>query len=257
MLALIAQHLPPSAATLHLLDIGAQHADLTRLRPDIVMRAGSLDVQHWDDMRVDAIVASDHLLTSAFLAAALQRLRAGGRLIILNTFQPFDPAVGDQLSAVGFVRILVERLPQTDGMLIRGERAHTTQNTQVRIRAATDATAPLTLAEHRGRFVHLLVRQTPNKPAWKLTPEDVLVWHTVQLGAELLAFTSLPNAVAFMQTAVLAGTIHDVNKVAKFRTELVTAWAIPVVLNPSAEVMTAHTIEWYQLDMASAEAPDE
>jgi hypothetical protein len=35
-----------------------------------------------------------------------------------------------------------------------------------------------------------------------------------------------------MQSAVLAGTIRDVNKVGKFPAEAARAWGLPVLLNP-------------------------
>ena len=49
----------------------------------------------------------------------------------------------------------------------------------------------------------------------------------------LLAFSSLPNAVAFMQPAVIAGTIKDVNKVAKFSRATAQDWR--VLINPALD----------------------
>lgn len=56
-----------------------------------------------------------------------------------------------------------------------------------------------------------------------------------------MAFTSLVKAVAFMQPAVLAGLIHDVNQMGKFRRETVEAWGRPVLVNPALDDLRGAT----------------
>lgn len=73
----------------------------------------------------------------------------------------------------------------------------------------------------------------------------------------ILAFTSLPKAVAFMQPAVLAGRIKDVNKVGKFSRETALGWTVPVILNPPLDSIEARTMIFLPVDAHSAEAPDE
>ncbi|MFQ3674766.1 MAG: hypothetical protein SNJ83_14335, partial [Aggregatilineales bacterium] len=142
------------------------------------------------------------------------------------------------------------------GMLLRGERPHTEASTLERVQVAARADADaLTLATYRGRFVHLLVRQFPNKPVWRLTAEDRIVWQATCSDGHMLAFTSLPKAVAFMQMAVLAGRLRDVNKVAKFRREVVAAW--PLWLNPTLDALPPTPFTQVEIDHTLAEAPDE
>ena len=73
----------------------------------------------------------------------------------------------------------------------------------------------------------------------------------------LLAFSSLPKAVDFMQPAVLQGLIHDVNKVGKFGKETVKNWGLPIVLNPTLEKIQDFPIDFLELDANTAEASDE
>jgi len=73
----------------------------------------------------------------------------------------------------------------------------------------------------------------------------------------LLAFSSLPKAVEFMQPAVLAGHILDVNKVAKFAWGVVQALPYPIMLNPSDEIFDTQPVVFVAVDPATAEAPDE
>jgi len=87
------------------------------------------------------------------------------------------------------------------------------------------------------------VTQTPNKPAWKLSPDEKLEWRAATLldpatgRPALLAFSSLVKAVAFMQSAILAPlrVINGVNKVAKFKAEVAQSWELPMILNPAFE----------------------
>jgi hypothetical protein len=162
------------------------------------------------------------------------------------------------LSRAGFDRILTERAVQGYGILSRGEKPYTHLSTVERISqtAALDSeVAELQVVDSaaldtvsRGRFVFLLVRQTPNKPQWALKPGEAIRWdaamvNVVSTGSDgqgkpyLLAFTSLPKAVEFMQPAVTSGLIKDINKVAKFDKTVGQRWAAEVLINPTFEVL--------------------
>lgn len=257
----ILKQLPPSASQLRLADVGAVYADLlAQARPDVLALPASLDVSAWTfaPSSLDAVVAYDVWLSPSFLGASLSALRAGGRLVVVLPYEAFDVAWGHTLEQAGYVRVLVE--PVSDdgaGVLVRGERAHTHSDTLARVRLAHEAEADaLTLATYRGRFVTFLVRQTPNKPVWRIAPDERIVWEAVTHGEALLGFTSLPKAVSFMQGAVLANAIHGVNKFPKFRKEAVQAWGVPVLLNPISPTPGA-PFGTYTLDPTQAEAPDE
>jgi hypothetical protein len=186
-------------------------------------------------------------------------LRPGGRLIAVDPHDEPSAARVRQLENAGYIRILVEELP-TDagiGVLLRGEKPHVTDDTLARIQSV--AAQDDAQAEFRGRYAHLLIRQTPNKPVWALQPGETVEWHAVAVvdggSPALLVFSSLPNAVAFMQPAVLAGTIKDVNKVAKFSSAAAQNWRL--VINPSLESLDGREIVLVSIDPALAEAPDE
>jgi hypothetical protein len=259
----IAKHLPPSAATLRLMDVGgAVGATLAGLRGDLqVMPVPDLPASISPNS-VDAVVAYDVALSQEFLSAALAGLRPGGRLIIVNPAGVVSATWVKTLEDTGYVRILVEPASNPGGVLIRGEKPHTEQRTPDRIQqvAGRDANL-LDLASYTGRYIHLLIRQSPNKPVWKLAPGEQVEWHAVALannGAPaLLAFSSLPKAVAFMQPTVLSGRIKDVNKVAKFSRETAQQWASPVILNPTPEALEGCVVLFMPVDSRTAEAPDE
>jgi hypothetical protein len=109
--------------------------------------------------------------------------------------------------------------------------------------------------------VHLLVQQTPNKPLWALTSDDRVTWEAIAIqredGAAVLAFSSLPNAVSFMQAAVLAGTIHNVNKVGRFSRPTAETWQFGVILNPSQDVLREQVMALIPIDPATAEKSNE
>lgn len=159
----------------------------------------------------------------------LAHLRPGGRLILAH------PASADELlnalTAAGFIHCLVEA--HADVMLYRGQRPPEGTSFE---RLPSSAQRP-----EATPFIFLLVQQTPNKPAWKLAPDETVEWHAAtvidpQTGEPvLLGFSSLVKAVAFMQPAVLAGFLSGINKVAKFRAEAAQRWTVPVRLNPSFE----------------------
>ncbi len=168
--AALIKHLPPSASTLRLLDVsGSLGASLLALRSDLAL----VDA---DDL--DAVVAEAVSLTDANLRRLLARLRPGGRLIAIDPQGEASAEWVRRLETAGYTRILVEELLPS-GVLLRGEKPHLTDDTLARIQsvAALDAAQ----AEFRGRYVHLLIRQTPNKPVWALKPDDQITWQAVAL----------------------------------------------------------------------------
>lgn len=263
-IALMARHLPPSAAQLHLLDVGGWAGPILQtLRGDLLVQTVPADTDLWPKMPagVDAVVAYDYLVNPVFLHAVLHYLRPGGRLIVLDPAGQPDEAHVRLLESCGFVRILVEAVAGS-GVLIRGERAHETDDTLARIQlvAGQDA-AVQDLSSFRGRYVHLLVRQTPNLPPWRLAPGQVLHWHAAALerpqGPALLAFSSLPAAVGLMQPAVMQGLIRDVSRVVRFRLEVARNWPQDLLLNPTLDLLTRWPPAWVEIDPATAEAPTE
>jgi SAM-dependent methyltransferase len=237
------KHLPPSAAALRLVDAGGgAGAALTALRDDLAVEAvdGAIALAGVPTASADAVTWLGPL-DETLLRAAWRALRPGGRFIAVDPAGQPGPEAVTALTAAGFVRVLVEAAvldPSPAGALMRGERPHTTGDTLARVEGVAARDAGLTdWSAFRGRYVHLLVRVTPDKPAWKLEPGEPVQWHAaaVQREAEpaLLAFSSLPNAVAFLQQAVLAGTIEGVNKVAKFPRAAAERWAEPLIFNPT------------------------
>jgi hypothetical protein len=257
----LAKHLPPSSSALQLLDVGGTCGEyLQELRPDVQVGVASLAISNWQyaENSADAITGYDIHITDEFLKQALKILREGGRLIVLNPHAGFETHYAQQLTTHGYVRLLVENAITHHGVLIRGERTHSQQDTLARIQTiATHDVNTLTLEQYHGRFVHLLIKQSPNKPVWKLTPDENITWQAVQMGEFVLAFTSLPKAVGFMQSAVLENLIKDVNKMPKFKKELAQTWQFPILLNPILDPIKQLQLAWYPIDMHTAEASDE
>jgi SAM-dependent methyltransferase len=263
----MAKHLPPSASSLRLLDVGgAAHAVLQQRRADLTVQSlaahGLPDVA---DDSIDAITLYDQELDAALLTQALRLLRPGGRLIAVDSHGlPSDDWVR-RLEAQGFTRILVEtaaECPLPVGVLLRGEKPHLSEDTQVRVRVASTRDDLLTdFAAYPGRYVYTLIRQMPNKPVWALREGESYQWDAIGVqidgGFALLAFSSLAKAVAFMQPAVLAGQIRDVNKVGKFSVETAKDWAFPVLLNPDEDILMRQAEGVTRLDPFTAEMPDE
>jgi hypothetical protein len=199
------------------------------------------------------------------VGGAPRALRPGGRLIVIDVTAAVEQGQVVRLEQAGYTRILVEPLPETPpGALMRGEKPHMTSDTLARIRASAQSDDLLTdLSTYPGRYVFLLIHQTPNKPVWSLREDEKLIWHAVTLASEqpaepvLIAFSSLSKAVAFMQLAVLAGRIRDVNKVGKFRVETVRAWSLPLLLNPDDTVLRDRAQALLPVEAASAERSDE
>jgi len=258
------KHLPPSASSLKLLDVGgAAQAILLKHRPDLAITAVRGEPSEWGVPfgEFDAVTAFDAEPGSPLLEAALTALRPGGRLIVMSSGGEPDAAHVVTLENHGFTRILVEtgaECPLPVCVLMRGERPHETDDTLARVQlgaAADDDVQSLT--DFKGRFVHLLIRQTPDKPAWKLRADEPLTWEAVTLDRLLLAFSSLPKAVAFMQPVVLTGQILGVSKVAKFSKQTALGWPGTVLLNPTPAVLANGALGVMTIDPDSAETPDE
>lgn len=224
----MAKHLPPSSSDLNLLDIDGQSGDiLSKRRQDLDINiVSSHKVDSWilADDTVDAVVAYDIVLESSLLIRVLRVMRAGGRFTAVLPDGEVTSDYVELLEKHGYVRILVEPAVDDIGVLIRGEKAHTTADTVQRIQqVATVEADMLDMSTFKGRYVHLLIHQSPNKPVWKLQPDEKIKWQAVAIerGGEviLLGFSSLPKAVAFMQPAVVENVIQDINKVGKFTKE--------------------------------------
>lgn len=249
----MAKHLPPSASTLRLLDVnGAAGEILRERRPDVAVVDASAENS------LDAVVAYGGALSDERLRALLVALRPGGRLIAVEPEGEPSAALVRRLEKAGYTRILVEEMLLADAVvgsvLWRGEKPHTTGDTLARIEsvaACDDA--------FRRRYVHLLVRQTPNKPVWALKPGEAVAWAAVALANDgepvLLAFSSLPKAVAFMQPAVVSGRVRDVNKVAKFSRAAAEGWKL--LVNPALDALDGGALVMLPVDPALAETPDE
>jgi hypothetical protein len=261
----MAKHLPPSASDLRLLDIGGVAAEtLLKLRPDLQIETASLNLADWDYQAesFDAVVAYDMLLKSDFLTAVLTVTRAGGRLIIVNPLAEVDERPLKALESNGYIRILLEAAVDGVGLLLRGEKAHQTANTLQRVEEIARRDSDLLdLATYRGRFVYLLIQQSPNKPVWALKADEPISWKAVAVEnagqAYLLAYSSLPKAVNFMQSAVLQGFIRDVNKLGKFSKETAAAWPLSVLLNPNLGSVREKPLLLWEIDAKTAESSDE
>ena len=255
----MAKQLPPSPATLRLLDLdGGSARILSEARADIK----ALPRDACQPNSLDAIVACDVPLTSELLDEALQLLRGGGRFIAVQSRGRVSQQHGEFLGKCGFVRILIEPALDDLGLLIRGEKAHSADDTQTRIQSVARMDADsLDVQRFRGRYLHLLIQQQPNRPAWARAAADPISWRAAAIAAPpqpiLLAFSSLPKAVGFMQPAVLAGVVRDVNKVGKFSRRTAQTWKYELRINPTLESLRGEELVYIDIDPASAEAPDE
>ncbi len=266
----MAKHLPPSASRLRLLDVSGDIAEqLSDQRADLDVISVDGPPESWslEPGSVDAVIALDYpvALDGEFLSVVLSALRPGGRLIMVDSNAEPGKAQVRALEGNGYVRLLVEtaaECPMPVGTLMRGEKAHATDNTFARIRkVASEDADDLDLANYEGPYVFLLVAQSPNKPVWKLEPGETITWDALALEADegqvLLAFTSLPKAVGFMQPVVMQGRAQGVSKVGKFSTTTAHTWELPVLLNPPVRVLDGQAIALVSVDPTTAEAPDE
>ncbi|MEL6152342.1 MAG: hypothetical protein AAFR56_22110, partial [Chloroflexota bacterium] len=198
---------------------------------------------------------------AAFLSAVLRVMRPGGRLIMVDSEGDPDRETVRLLEDNGHIRILVQTVDEETalpGVLIRGEKPHTTDSTFARIKVAANTDGDnLTLETYDGAYVFLLVRQSPNKPVWALRDGEVLRWHAALADEQFIAFSSLPKAVSFMQPAVMQIVVNDISKVGKFSIATAQSWDTPVLLNPTLDDVKAMTVTFTEVDPATAEAPDE
>ncbi len=263
--AVMAKHLPPSASTLRLLDLdGASAGILANWRAD-------LDASHVMPSELnaglapdsfDAVVAYDIEINPQLLSESLRLLRPGGRLIMLHSRGSVSESQARILRDQGYTRLLLEPALDGLGVLLRGEKPHLTADTAERVHSVAQADGDLLDLDHyAGRYLHLLIQQLPNKPVWKLNHDETIIWRAAVYEncarQVLLAFSSLPKAVAFLQPAVLQGLIRDVNKVGKFSRATAKSWTWDVVLNPTMASVQGKSLTTVQIDPASAEAPDE
>jgi SAM-dependent methyltransferase len=264
------KHLPPSASALRLLDWsdGVLEAEFSLLRADLQIMRRRPDAAIPPDS-VDAIIAFDQALNADALAQGLRLLRPGGRLIAVDPAGTLDKRYLERLESAGYTRILVEAAIDDPnvaeapvGVLLRGEKQHTTADTLARVQVAAARDLPsgagVDLSAYTGHYVHVLVRQTPNTPIWMRADDEPLRWDAVSVDGAVLVFSSLPKAVAFMQQAVLRGQIVGVNKIAKFRAEVVRlTWTHPTRVNPDSEALDGRAVDFLPLDPTTAEQPDE
>ncbi len=264
--AVMAKHLPPSASSLRLLDLdGRSGSMLAQWRADLEIHhtpPRHLGLSELPAETFDAIVAYDIELSSALLDSVMDLLRPGGRLIALHSRGIVSDRHPQLLSDKGYVRILVEPALDNLGVLLRGEKPHATSDTAKRIRSVAQADMDLQDLDHyNGRYLHLLIQQRPNIPVWKLTDSEPISWRAVAVkrGSQtvLLAFSSLPKAVGFMQPAVLTRLVQEVNKVSKFSRAVANGWNCDVILNPTFESIRDRAITFVEIDHSTAEAPDE
>lgn len=259
------KHFPPSASELRLLDIGGVAGEiLIQSRPDLKIDVASLNVTDWQYSAdsIDSVVAYDSLLKAEFLSGVLTVMRPGGRLIIVNPLAIVEENIVKTLEDAGYIRILVEPAVNASGVLIRGEKPHTTANTFKRVKDVAKRDADLlNLDSYEGLFVHLLIVQKPNKPVWKLEADERIEWEAVTIEKEgelsLLGFSSLPKAVSFLQGAVMKGFIRDVNKVGKFSKVTARTWDSVTLLNPTLYNIQDYGVKLISINPDTAEASDE
>jgi ubiquinone/menaquinone biosynthesis C-methylase UbiE len=231
-------------------------------RDRIRLFVGNAETLPFADQSFDALFTHsvfymlDH--PDQFLREALRVLRPGGRLILLepaqltginwSTLRQYPRAAPSLLTwsavaraytrftpeglarlliASGFERVLGESAVEGFGVLARGEKAFAG--------VALD-TAPITTTTRQTPYLYLLIRQTPNKPVWAITPTDQIEWQALTVESNgvrgVIAFSSLPKAVAFMQPAVLSGALKDIHRIAKYPRDSVEQFGLPIRLNP-------------------------
>ena len=234
---LILKHLPPSAD----LPNGYACDERSRCWVTALERQGHITLN--ERQAIDSVIASD----MTFAVEAMMRLRPNGRAIFLlpNTAEAISETLVETLASAGFVRILMEAVLDNTYVLVRGERP--TEYTSTINRMATiaqtvsNAIEPLEpkQAAEQYRFLYLLVQQHPPVRGWEQTAQTTWRAKTVRDAATdrvvLLAFTSLPKAVAFMQPAVLAGAIQNVNKLPRYDMDQFLKWGLPLIVNPTFE----------------------
>lgn len=265
----IASHLPKGKAALQVVDVDGRIWELIgELRPKLQITVQPAQSAEWGvrQASVDAVVVYDTHLEETVLQAALQALRPGGRLIVMLSSGRPDERYVRTLQESGYTRIVAAIGAEVDGqaigVLIRGEKPQpeTRPNDESGLRASNP-----NLDTTRGRrYVYLLVQQTPNKPLAKLRRGEAHTWYGAGIENNrddrheqiLLVFSNLTRAVEFMQPAIVDGYMQEVNQIAKFAWETVRAWPMPVILNPSDEILRTNPVVWMTIDPSKAEKPD-
>jgi len=255
----VSRHFPPSGQLLRLADASLMPGptpELWRdLRPDVVVTQVDPKNLPLDASTYDAIAAYGALSMlwlapegrDAFLRAALRLLRPGGRLVLFDPPEglPWPDAYASLMAMferADYRRILLEHLPF--GFVCRGEK-------HLPAIGAEDATyapqkTPVNLIEAgklhqtlRGSFVFLLCQKNTTKAPWTVQPGESETWEAALAHASqrehpaLIAFSTLPKAVQFMQHAVKQGTLTKVNKIAKFEKAVVDGWMLNILLDPA------------------------
>lgn len=257
---LMAKHLPPSHSELIVWDTSGTLGQ--------IIEAWRADL-HWvikPEGEVDAVLMLDppSPLSSAYIAELATPLRRGGRLIgIAQEGQPSREWVST-LEQAGLTRLLVEYLNEDEpalGILLRGEKPWQTASTFKRIQEVAQADADrLTLAEYQGSYLYFPLIQKPNKPVWKLTPDEIVTWDGLaweSIPSCRIGFSSLPKAVGFMQSAVMRGLVQDVNKIGKYSRSTVANWQTALLINPLPEDCLSQTLILLPLNPQEAEQSDE
>lgn len=270
----IAKQLPPSNAELQLLDVSLTLSSVDFMasrRSDVVVTSIGLQAISYrtEAETYDAIIALGSNLSTKQLQQLRHCLRPGGRIIVFDQQHSSPEDAANQLTTAGYGRILAERLP--DGILYRGEQPYegnlstlervsivASQSSAYQLIAVADIDAM------QGRYVQVLVSQTPNKPSWRLADGEIVIWHMATIestthGQLVLAFTALPKAVALMQQAVLKGLLPDIHKIVKFKKATAATWDMPLLLNPTVDIMLAlaSKTDFTEVDPTTAERPDE
>ncbi len=238
---LILKHLPPSA------DVPNVHAcdERSRRWSMALERQGQITLN--DQQMIDSVLASD----LSFVEEAARRLRPNGRAIFLvpSALEVSSEAAVQTLTAAGLVRILTEAVLDEAYFLARGERPTEQPHPVDRIAAiagsALDVVELLEPERAAGQYraLHLLVQQNPPARSWD--ERVAITWRASTVREVrtdrrvLLGFTSLVKAVAFMQPAVLAGVIHNVNKLPRYEPVYLIKWGLPVIVNPAFERLRA------------------
>jgi hypothetical protein len=92
-------------------------------------------------------------------------------------------------------------------------------------------------------------------------PDEPVTWEAAAVAADqgvaLLAFTALPRAVGFMQTAILEGTLSGITRVARFSRAAARAWEQSAWLNPPPSVLRGRSVVFLPVDRATVESPGE
>ncbi|MCB9435486.1 MAG: hypothetical protein H6673_00655 [Anaerolineales bacterium] len=295
----VTKHLPPSGPQLRLLVVGMPQlgALIQQQRADVVFMPTNLPTTPANS--VDAIIADSQaplvdclrvLRAGGRLMILTPTIRK--RLhqlwpfflkyprLALNMYQLQQQAItsydmtthAQQLEQAGFTRLLAETIWDGWVLLSRGEKPYPpATSTLARVAQNRPLSESLGIIQGqqwlgvKARYVFLLIRQTPNQPSWH-DSKDMLKWEAV--GVQLatgetvvLAFTSLPQAVGFMQAAVLAQeAIEGINKIPKFRLATAADWLFPTWVNPAFKDLHSTktpSVMMIPIDPTSAEVPDE